>query len=95
MVLPLNLEESLEDLITDSLRFYTRTYFQSPQVVIPSNRFAWLNVENLLDVMTYTLQAVAVYGYCVDRTWLNTGHYSVAVAGQLVLLWTRLQRYIR
>ncbi|GAX79873.1 hypothetical protein CEUSTIGMA_g7313.t1 [Chlamydomonas eustigma] len=62
---------------------------------VPAYGYAWLNVENLLDVATYTLQAAVVYGYCVERSWLVNGHYSVAVAGQLVLLWTRLQRYIR
>ena len=58
-------------------------------------RLAWLTLDNMADVATYALQAGAVYGYTRQREWLSTGGFSVLVAAQLVLLWTRLQRYLR
>ncbi len=61
----------------------------------PSLRSSWLTVENALDMLTYGLQLAAVHGYLFDREVLRSGSFSVAVAMQLVLLWTRLQRYIR
>lgn len=58
-------------------------------------RLGWLTHDNLLDACTYVLQAGAVYGYVFNRDLLSTGGFSVLVAAQLVLLWTRLQRYLR
>eukprot|EP00884_Botryococcus_braunii_P013792 jgi/Botrbrau1/22413/Bobra.0091s0018.1 len=55
---------------------------------------AWFTFQNLLDVITYTLQIAVVFCY-LGRLWVGDYYFTIILAVQCLLLWYRLQYYLR
>ncbi|KAK9839401.1 hypothetical protein WJX81_000001 [Elliptochloris bilobata] len=75
------------------------TVFMLPFMYIEYHTFSdfgwgWLNTENIIDALTYSNQAAIVIMH-LSRQGVNSDSIVILMAAQCILLWLRLQYYLR